>query len=59
MLRMFKRDVDKMARQLLENDTKTYTRNEIREFFGNRLAQDQLIRIYKRYVYLKNKNTLL
>lgn len=54
---MNKKDIDKIVKQLLEDGTKTYTRQEIRQLFNNSLTTDQITRVYKRYIYLKTKDT--
>lgn len=52
---MNKKNIDEIVRQLLKDSTKTYTRSEIRLLLKNSLTKDQITRVYKRYMYLKNK----
>lgn len=54
---MDKKDIDRIVRQLLEDGTKTYTRQEIRTLLKDSLTTDQITRVYKRYIYLKTKDT--
>ena len=56
---MRKKEVDKIVMQLLKDSNKTYTRAEIMQIFNNNLKTDQLIRIYKRYMYLKEQDIIL
>lgn len=55
---LFKKTVDKMAKQLLQDTDKIYTQADIRIFFNNTLTTEQLIRVYRRYLYFKNKDIL-
>ena len=52
---MRKKEIDDIVKQLLK-DTRTYTQAEIRQLFNDSLTKEQQIRVYKRYLYLKNKN---
>lgn len=54
---MKKKDIDKVVNQLLKDNTKTYTQQEIRQCFNSSLTTDQITRVYKRYTYLKTKDT--
>lgn len=54
---MKKKDIDKVVNQLLKDNTKTYTQQEIRQCFNSNLTTDQITRVYKRYTYLKAKDT--
>lgn len=55
---MRKKDVDKMVKQLLEDNTRTYTQTELRQMLDNNITSEHLIKIYRRYMYLKNKDIL-
>lgn len=55
---MRKKDIDRIVKKLLKDSTKTYTQVEIRQIFSDSLTTDQLIRVYRRYIYLKYKNML-
>lgn len=55
---MRKKDVDKIVKQLLENDIKTYTQAELKQMLDSNITTEHLTRIYRRYLYLKNKDIL-
>ncbi len=55
---MRKKDIDKIVRQLLEDNTRTYTQTELRQILDNDITSEHLVRIYRRYMYLKNKDIL-